>query len=145
MKTFAASLLTIALIGVSLPTPASAATFTYVCEPSTQPAPPDWFGGPWPASVRLVIDTTARSAEIYDQDNVVLASSAVSARLAGLNDHRQDMTVTENVITWGIVEMWGFSGYIDLKSGRLDLVWSNPGGYSPATLNRQFHGTCTLK
>ena len=116
-----------------------------MCEPSTQPAPPDWFGGPWPSSIRLVIDPAARSVEIYDTDNFILATTAPPARLAGLNDYRLDMSVTENVITWGVVEMWGFSGYLDVKTGRLDLMWSNLGGYSPGTSNRQFHGTCTRK
>ena len=143
-KAFAA-LAIVALIGLSLPMPASAGNFTYACEPSTQPAPRDWVGGPWAAPVRLEIDTTSRSVDLFDKDNVMIATTAQPFRLGGLNNHEMDMTVTENVIKWGVLEMWGFSGYINLKSGQLDLMWANPAGYNADTLNRQFHGTCKEK
>ena len=140
-KTFAA-VAVIALIGLSLPTLASAATFTFVCDPSTEPAPPEWFGGPWTAPVRVVVDTTARSVDILDSNNVAIGGTARPSRLSGLNNYQMDITVTESTISWGVIEMWGFSGYIDRRSGRLDMIWINPAGYSASTLNRQFHGTC---
>ncbi len=142
MKRTIAGLAAIALIGLGLPRIASAATFTYVCEASTEPAPADWFGGPWLSQVRLVIDTTARSVDLLDKDYKILGSSAPPARLSGLNNYRLDVTVTPTTVSWGVIEMWGFSGYIDRRSGRLDVIWTNPEGYSPNTLSRQFHGTC---
>jgi hypothetical protein len=133
----------IALIGLALPSPASAATFTFVCDPSTEPAPPDWFGGPWSAPVRLVVDTTARTVELLDTtNNRTLGDTQRPGRLSSLNDYKMDITVTESTISWGVIEMWGFSGYVDRRSGRLDVIWSNPAGYSPNTLSRQFHGIC---
>ena len=131
-----------AVIGVALPALASAATFTFVCEASTEPAPPDWFGGPWTAPVRLVIDTAARSVDLVDSDNKILGTSAKPARLSGLNNYQLDLTVTESIISWGVIEMWGFSGYIDLRTGRLDVLWTNSDAYTPNTLTRPFHGTC---
>jgi hypothetical protein len=145
MKTRFAVLVGIALIGLLLPSSASAAIFTYTCAASVEPAPPDWFGGPWSAPVRVVVDTQARSVELFDQDNIMLATTVRQGRLSGLNDYQMDVTVTENVISWGVIEMWGFSGYIDRQSGRLDLIWSNSGGFSPSTSSRQFHGSCTLR
>lgn len=143
-KTFATAAL-IALIGVLLPgfaRIASAASFTFVCEASTEPAPPNWFGGPWTAPVRLVIDTVARSVDLFDTDNRFLNVSAKPARLSGLNNYKLDLTVTDSLISWGVVEMWGFSGYMDLRTGRLDVLWTNSEAYTPNTLTRQFHGTC---
>ena len=140
-KTLAA-LAVIALFGLSMPTLASADIFTFVCDASTEPAPPDWFGGPWSGPVKLVVNTTARTVELFDKDAKTLGDSAPAARLASLNNYRMDITVTENVISWGVIEMWGFSGYVDRKSGRVDAIWTNPLGYTANTLNRQFHGTC---
>ena len=145
MKRTAAVGAAITLIGLLLPSFASAATFTFVCTPSTEPAPADWFGGPYTAPIRLVIDTTAHTVELTDDSNRILGATANPARLASLNDYQMDVTVTESTITWGVIEMWGFSGYVDRRSGRIDAIWNNPGGYSPATLTRQFHGTCQVR
>jgi hypothetical protein len=142
MKKTLAALAVIALFGLSMPTLASADIFTFSCDPSTEPAPADWFGGPWSAPVRVVVNTQARTVELFDKDLKTLFDTARPARLASLNNYQLDLTVTDNVITWGIVEMWGFSGYIDRRTGQLDVIWTNRGGYSPDTLNRQFHGTC---
>ena len=142
MKKTLAAFAVIALFGLSMPTLASADIFTFTCEPSTEPAPPDWFGGLWTAPVRLVVNTTARTVDVLDKDSKQLGDSMRPSRLASLNDYQLDLTVTENLITWGVIEMWGFSGYVDRKTGRLDLIWTNPEGYSPSTLSRQFHGTC---
>jgi hypothetical protein len=141
MKTLAA-LAAIALFSLSMPTSASADIYTFVCDASTQPAPPDWFGGPWQGSVKLVVNTTARTVELFDRDAKTLGDLVPVARLASLNNYQMDITVTENVISWGVIEMWGFSGYVDRKSGRLDAIWTNPLGYTASTLSRQFHGTC---
>ena len=140
-KTLAA-VAVIALIGLGLPTPASAATFTFVCDPSTEPAPAEWFGGPWMTPIRVVVDTSARTVELFDANLNQIGGTMPPARLAGLNNYQPDVTVTNATISWGIIEMWGFSGYIDRKSGRVDLIWTNPAGFSPNTLSRQFHGTC---
>ncbi len=142
-KTFAA-VAVIALIGLGLPAVASAATFTFVCEASTEPPPADWFGGPWTTPVRVVVDTSSRTVELLDNNNLnSLGSSLPPARLASLNNYKMDVTVTDTLVSWGVIEMWGFSGYIDRRTGRVDLIWTNSGGYSPNTLNRQFHGKCT--
>jgi hypothetical protein len=142
MKKTLAALAVIALFGLAMPTFASADIFTFTCDASTEPAPPQWFGGPWQGPVRVVINTQARTVELFDKDLKSLGDSLRPSRLASLNDYQLDLTVTDSLITWGIVEMWGFSGYIDRKTGRLDAIWTNPDGYSPSTLNRQFHGTC---
>ena len=142
MKKSFALVAAIALIVLGLPALASAETFTYLCDPSTEPAPADWFGGPYTGQVRIIIDTTAKSVELRDKDNRVLGDFEPPARLSALNNYKLDLTVTQSTISWGVAEMWGFSGYIDRKSGRLDAIWINPRGYSPNTLNRQFHGTC---
>jgi hypothetical protein len=52
------------------------------------------------------------------------------------------MAVDENVIRWGVARMWATSGYIDRKSGRIDVLWTNEDGQSPESLTRQFHGRC---
>jgi hypothetical protein len=148
MRKTSAAAVVIALIGVVLPgfaKTASAATFTFVCEASTEPAPSDWFGGPWTAPVRLVIDTVARSVDLLDDNNRILNTSAKPARLSALNNYKLDLTVTESIISWGVIEMWGFSGYVDLRTGRLDVLWTNSDAYTPNTLTRQFHGTCTQR
>lgn len=142
MKKTAAAVAVIALIGLALPGFARAATFTFVCEASTEPAPSDWFGGPWTAPVRVVIDTQARSVDLLDNDNKILGTTAKPARLSALNNYKLDLTVTESIISWGVIEMWGFSGYIDLRTGRLDVLWTNSEAYTPNTLTRQFHGSC---
>ena len=143
MKKTLAALAVIALFSLSMPTLASADIFTFVCSASTEPAPPDWFGGPWSGPVRLVVNTTAGTVELFDNDAKTLSDSSPVARLSGLNNYKLDITVTENTISWGVIEMWGFSGYVDRKSGRLDAIWTNPLGYTVNTLNRQFHGNCT--
>jgi hypothetical protein len=143
MKTLAAALVVFAVIGLLMPAPASAATFTYSCSPATQPAPANWLGGPWSGPVRLVVDTTAHMIELLDSNYVILATTARSGRLSGLNNYQMDVSVTDNVISWGVIEMWGFSGYIDRRSGRLDVTWVNQSGYNTTTFNRQFHGMCT--
>lgn len=142
MKPRSVVLAGIALIGLLLPGSASAAIFTYTCDAAVEPAPPDWFGGPWTAPLRLVVDTSSRTVEVFDTDNVMLATTIIQGRLSGLNNYKLDVTVTENVISWGVVEMWGFTGYINRQSGRLDLIWTNPNGYSASTFSRQFHGSC---
>ena len=142
MKKTLAAFAVIALFSLSMPALASADIFTFVCSASTEPAPPDWFGGPWSAPVRLVVDTTARTVELLDTNNKTLGDTQRPARLSALNDYKLDITVTETAITWGVIEMWGFSGYVDRRSGRLDVIWTNASGYSANTLSRQFHGTC---
>ena len=142
MKKIAAAFTVIALIGLALPSLASADIFTFVCDPSTEPAPAGWFGGPWTTPVRVVVDTQAKTVELFDSNSRMLSGTENPARLASLNNYQMDLTVTESTISWGVPEMWGFSGYIDRKNGRLDVLWTNPAGYSPNTVNRQFHGTC---
>lgn len=135
----------IALIGLLLPTPASADIFTFVCDPATESAPADWFGGSWPAQVRLVVDTGNRSIELFDKDAKSLAGTGRPGRLSGLNNYKLDVIITDNLISWGIVEMWGFSGYVNRSTGRLDVIWTNPSGYNVETSTRQFHGTCRAR
>lgn len=135
----------IALIGLLLPTPASADIFTFVCDPATESAPADWFGGSWPAQVRLVVDTGNRSIELFDKDAKSLAGTGRPGRLSGLNNYKLDVIITDNLISWGIVEMWGFSGYVNRGTGRLDVIWTNPSGYNVETSTRQFHGTCRAR
>jgi len=141
-KPFATSFALAALIGLLLPSPVSAATFTFVCDPVAEPSPAGWFGGPWSAPLRVVVDSSARTVEIFDRDNVAVAVTARPARLSSLNNYQLDIVITDYVINWGVIEMWGFSGYIDRKSGRLDMIWSNSSGFNPETSSRQFHGTC---
>ena len=142
MKKTLAAVVIVALIGLLLPSLASAETFTFDCSPAAEAPPPDWFGGLWSTPLRIVIDTQARTVELFDLSNKAVAVTAVSSRLSRLNDYQMDIAITENAINWGIIEMWGFSGYIDRRTGRVDLLWTNSGGYSPNTLHRQFHGTC---
>src|SRR6266849_6229989 len=112
MKKPFAAVVMVALIGLVMPGLASADTFTFVCDPATETPPPDWFGGPWFAPLKVVIDTQARSVELFDLDNKAVAVTARPLRLAGLNNYRMDVVITDNVINWGVIEMWGFSGYI---------------------------------
>ena len=142
MKKTCAAVVAIALIGLNLPTLAAPATFTFVCQPSTEPAPPDWFGGPWSSPVRLVVDTNAMTVELFDMDSHMLGGTVPPGRLSGLNDYKMDVTITDSAIIWGVIEMWGFSGYVDRRSGRLDALWSNPAGFNANTVSRQFHGSC---
>jgi hypothetical protein len=141
-KRFATALVVAALTGLLWPGPASAEVITFTCDPVAEPSPAGWFGGPWSAPLRLVVDSSARTIEIFDQDNKAVAVTARPARLSSLNNYQLDIVITDSVINWGVIEMWGFSGYIDRKSGRLDMIWSNSSGYSPDTSSRQFHGTC---
>src|SRR5262249_22718372 len=114
----------------------------YVCEASTEPAPPEWFGGPYMGPVRLIVDTTARTVELLDASNKAMGGTMPPARLAGLNNYQLDINVTENTISWGVIEMWGFSGYIDRKTGGRAAIGTHPEVFSQNTLTRQFHGTC---
>jgi len=141
-KSLATAFVVAALIGLVRPSSASAATYTFTCDPATEPAPAGWFGGPWSAPIRLVVDSSARTIELFDRNNNAVAVTARPSRLSSLNNYQFDIVITENVINWGVIEMWGFSGYIDLRSGRLDMIWTNSSGYSPDTVSRQFHGTC---
>ncbi len=127
---------------LAAPRVASADVLTYTCQPKADAPPAQWFGGPWLKPVRLQIDTAARDVELRDADNKLIKASEQSAHLASLNNHQIDIAVDDSVIRWGVVQMWGFSGYIDRKSGQLDMLWVNSLGYSPDTLTRQFHGTC---
>ncbi len=142
MKKAFAAVVMVALIGLLMPGLAWADTFTFVCDPAAEAPPADWFGGPWSAPLKVVVDTQARTVELFDLDNKAVAVTARPSRLSGLNNYQMDIAITENVINWGVIEMWGFSGYIDRRTGRIDAIWMNPGGYSPDTLHRQFHGTC---
>ena len=142
-KTFAICAGVVSLITVLLtPHVASAGTFIFACEPAAAAAPPQWFGGSWTRSVRVRVDTDAKVIELVDQDGSTLASTLRASRLAGLGAYELDVTINERVINWGILRMWGISGYIDRKTGQLDVLWATPNGYSPDTLIRQFHGTC---
>jgi len=141
-KPFAIALFAAALLGLLRPDAALADTFTFTCDPAAEPAPAAWFGGPWSAPLKVVVDTSAKTVELFDKDNNAVAVTAQPSRLASLNDYKLDIVINENVINWGVIEMWGFSGYIDRKSGRLDMIWSNSAGYNPDTQTRQFHGTC---
>ena len=144
-KPFATALVVAALTGLLWPSPASADVITFTCDPVAEPSPAGWFGGPWSAPLRLVVDSSARTVEIFDQDNKAVAVTARPSRLSSLNNYRLDIVITDSVINWGVIEMWGFSGYIDRKSGRLDMIWSNSSGYSPDTSSRQFHGNCRAR
>jgi hypothetical protein len=124
------------------PKTASAETFTFVCEPAREPAPAEWFGGPWQRAITVRVDSGGRLVELYDQNGTILGGTLRASRLAGLGGYEFDMTVDENVIRWGVVRMWATSGYIDRRSGRIDVLWTNEQGHSPETLTRQFHGTC---
>jgi hypothetical protein len=126
----------------ALPSSASAETFTFVCEPAQEPAPPQWFGGPWQRTITVRVDSQARMVEVYDQNGSILGGTLRASRLAGLGGYEFDMSADENVIRWGIVRMWSTSGYIDRRSGRIDMLWTNENGQSPESLTRQFHGTC---
>ena len=125
-----------------LPRSASAEIFTFVCEPAQEPAPPQWFGGPWQRTITVRVDSVGRMVELYDQNGSILGGTLRASRLAGLGGYEFDVTTDENVIRWGIVRMWATSGYIDRRSGRIDVLWTNENGQNPDSLTRQFHGTC---
>jgi hypothetical protein len=142
-NTFAICAGSVALIAVLLaPHPALASTFILVCEPASEPAPPEWFGGPWLRPLKVRVDTDAKVIELLDQDDKVQAGTLRAAHLSGMGGSQIDVTINEQVINWGVARMWGISGYVDRKTGRIDALWAAPNGYSPNTLIRQFHGTC---
>ena len=131
------------LLGLLLtPRLASASTFVLVCEPAAEAAPPEWFGGPWTHALKVRVDTDAKSIDLLDQDDTAVAGTLLAVRLAGLAGYQLDVTINDNVINWGIARMWGTSGYVDRKTGRIDVLWATQNGFSPDTLIRQFHGTC---
>ena len=126
----------------AMPRTASAEVFTFVCEPGVEPAPAEWFGGPWQRAITLRVDSVGKFVELYDHNDRMIGGTLRASRLAGLGGYEFDVTVNENVIRWGVVRMWATSGYIDRKSGRIDMLWTNENGHNPDTLTRQFHGTC---
>jgi len=130
----------IAVLGMS--STASANTFTLVCQPAAAAAPPQWFGGPWSRALKVRVDTDAMVIELLDQDENVLATTLRASHLAGLGGYQVDVKVNDSAINWGVVRMWGTSGYVDRKTGQVDVLWATPSGFSPDTLIRQFHGTC---
>ena len=140
LAALAGALTLISLIGAAKT--ASAEVFTFVCEPAQEPAPAEWFGGAWERTITVRVDSGARMVEVYDHDGKMLGGTLRASRLAGLGGYEFDMTADENVIRWGIVRMWATSGYIDRKSGRIDVLWTNEDGQDPDSLTRQFHGTC---
>jgi len=116
--------------------------FTLVCEPAHQPAPAEWFGGQWEQPISVRVDATSHLVEIYDEKGALIAGSLRSSRLSGLGGYEFDVKVDENVIRWGIVRMFGVSGYVDRKTGRIDVLWTNDNGHTENSLTRQFHGVC---
>jgi hypothetical protein len=132
----------ILLAALLTPATVSANVFTMTCDPAIAPAPSNWFGGPWTSQLKLRVDTDAKTIELLDQNNVTLAATLQAARVAGGGNFQVDVTIDERVINWGIARMWGISGYLDRKSGQLDVLWTNPRGSGADTLIRQFHGTC---
>jgi hypothetical protein len=124
------------------PAVASASTFILVCEPASEPAPPEWFGGPWLRPLKVRVDTDAKVIELLDQDDTTMAGTLRASRLSGLGGYQIDVTINDRVINWGVLRMWGISGYVDRKTGRIDALWATQNGYSQTTLIRQFHGTC---
>jgi hypothetical protein len=131
------------LFGLLLtPRVASASTFVLVCEPAGEAAPPEWFGGPWSHTLKVRVDTDAKSVDLLDQDDTAVAGTLRAVRLAGMAGYQLDVTINDNVINWGIARMWGVSGYVDRKTGHIDVLWATQNGFSPDTLIRQFHGTC---
>jgi hypothetical protein len=140
LAALAGALTVASLIGAAKP--ASAETVTFVCEPAREPAPPEWFGGPWQQVITVRVESISKTVEVYDRNGTLLGGTLRASRLAGLGGYEFDMTLDENVIRWGIVRMWATSGYIDRRSGRIDLLWTNEDGQDPDSLTRQFHGSC---
>ena len=120
-----------------------ATPFTLVCQPEHQPAPPEWFGGQWEQPISVRVDATSRQVEIFDDRGVLIAGSLRSSRLSGLGGYEFDVKVDENVIRWGVVRMFGVSGYVDRKTGRIDVLWTVDDGHTENSLTRQFHGVCS--
>ena len=141
-KVFRFACISALLALVLTPAVASANTFVMVCDAAPAAAPPQWFGGVWQGSLTVRVDTDAKSVELLDQAGKSLADTVHSARLAGLGGYELDVTINDDAINWGILRMWGVSGYIDRKSGRIDVLWATPNGHDPDSLIRQFHGTC---
>lgn len=127
------------------PANAFAETATFVCEPTTEPAPPQWIGGLWRGPLTVRLDSGGKLVELYDENGTMLAGTLRASRLAGLGGYEFDMIVDQNVIRWGIARMWSTSGYIDRKSGRIDVLWTNENGHNTDTLTRHFHGTCRVR
>ena len=125
-----------------LPRTVIAAPFTMTCQPAHQAAPPEWFGGQWEQPITVRVDALSHMVEIYDEKGTLIAGSLRASRLSGLGGYEFDVRVDENVIRWGIVRMFGVSGYIDRKTGRIDVLWTNDYGSSEESLTRQFHGIC---
>jgi hypothetical protein len=88
------------------------------------------------------VDVAGRMVEIYNEKGVLIAGSLRSSRLSGLGGYEFDIRFDENVIRWGVIRMWGVSGYVDRKSGRIDVLWTNDLGHDENSLTTQFHGTC---
>ena len=92
--------------------------------------------------------TKDKALTVYDdvkgnyEKGVLIAGNLRSSRLSGLGGYEFDLRVDENVIRWGVIRMWGISGYVDRKSGRIDVLWTNDDGHDENSLTRQFHGTC---
>jgi|SRR5689334_2163584 hypothetical protein len=148
-KTFASSKLWRVCIGVLfaavlllLPRTVLAAPLTFVCQPAHEPTPPEWFGGQWEQPITVRVDASSRMVEVYDEKGVLIAGTLRSSRLSGLGGYEFDLRIDENVIRWGVIRMWGISGYVDRKSGRIDVLWTNDDGHDENSLTRQFHGTC---
>lgn len=140
LAALAGALTLVSLIGAAKT--ASAEVVTFVCEPAREPAPPEWFGGPWQQTITVRVDSGGKMVEVYDREGKMLGGTLRASRLARLGGYEFDMTADQNVIRWGVVRMWSTSGYIDRKSGRIDVLWTNEDGQSPESLTRQFHGTC---
>ena len=148
-KTFSSSKLWRVCIGVLfgavlvlVPRTVLAVPLTFVCQPAHEPTPPEWFGGQWEQPITVRVDPSSRMVEVYDEKGVLIAGTLRSSRLSGLGGYEFDIRVDENVIRWGVIRMWGISGYVDRKSGRIDVLWTNDDGHDENSLTRQFHGTC---
>jgi hypothetical protein len=130
-------------IGLLLsPSAASAETVTLACDPSAGAAPADWTGAPWRRPLKIRVNVDGNEIELLDGDGVQLANTLQALNLASLAGYGFDIVMNENVINWGIVRMWGFSGYIDRRTWQVHIMWVNPQGATPNAHDRQFHGTC---
>ncbi len=138
---FCIGILALTLVAL-LPATAWATSVTLLCDPSADVPPAQWFGGMWTQALKIRIDSDAKMVEILDQDNKIIAGTLPASRLASLGGWKYDVMISDAQINWGILHMWGTSGYVDRKSGHIDLLWTNPYGFSPDTMTRQFHGTC---
>ena len=131
-----------AAVLVLVPRTALAVPITFDCQPAHEAAPAEWFGGQWEQPITVRVDVAGRMVEVYDEKGVLIAGSLRSSRLSGLGGYEFDIKVDKNVIRWGVIRMWGVSGYVDRKSGRIDVLWTNDYGHDENSLTRQFHGTC---